>query len=644
MNDYLSYLILSIAGRLIRILPLCFSLFLGRMIGGLVYYFDLRHKLLVYANIKTALGNKISPGQVSAIARKFYENFGQNLIEFFRLPLMNKEYFDKYIEIEGRNHITGAFKRGKGVILVSVHAGNWELSNLVCANLGIPFSLFVRNQRFERVNKLLNSYRRQKGFKLIQRQNQLRGLIQVLKDNQAVGMTVDQGGKYGELVDFCGKSASMSTGAVKIALKYDLTILPAFYTRVHGPRQKVIFQAPFELKKTGDKNDDIKENLQRLVAIFEKLILSYPQEYLWSYKIWKYYRQKEVLILSDGKAGHLRQAQAAAGIVRDYFAEKGINTRIEILNVEFKDRFFKAVFAFSGCLSGKYRCQGCLWCLKKSLRQNTYKSLISVKPDVVVSCGSSLSAVNSIISRENLAKSIVLMRPSILSTRKFDLVIMPKHDSPPKRKNVVVTSGALNLVEDKYLEKQTQLLLDTCDLGLRTYGCYIGLLVGGDTKEFHLQPDVLSGVIAQVKCSCEKFNAGVLVTTSRRTSGRIEGLLKEEFKDYPRCEFMVIANEKNLPFAIGGILGLSQIVIVSPESISMVSEAAASKKYVVVFNADGLGRKHRRFLKNFAENKYIYLIEPEELGQTIRHIWLDKPNVNSPEDNFLVKQAIRKIL
>ncbi len=479
------------------------------------------------------------------------------------------------------------------------------------------------------------------------------------KIGTAVGMMVDQGGKSGELVNFCGKSASMSTGAVKIALKYDLTILPAFYTRVHGPRQKVLFQAPFELKKTGDEKADIKENLQRLIFLFEKLILSYPQEYFWLYKIWKYSRQKEVLILSDGKTGHLRQAQAAAGIIRDYFAEKGINTNIGILDVEFKDRFFKTILAFGGCLSGKYRCQGCLWCLKKSLSPDTYKSLASVKPDVVISCGSSLSAVNSIISRENLAKSIVLMRPPILSIRKFDLVIMPKHDSPPERKNVVVTSGALNLINDEYLKIQTKLLLNTYDLSRNSgiplnftsragrpaaYDSYIGLLVGGDTKEFHLQPDILSGVIAQLKCSCEKFNAGVLVTTSRRTSGRIEDLLKNEFKDYPRCGFMVIANENNPSFATGGILGLSQIVIVSPESISMVSEAAASKKYVVVFNADGLGRKHKRFLKNFAENKYIYLIEPEELGQTIRHIWLSKPKVYSPEDNSLVKQAIRKVL
>lgn len=658
-RDYLSYIILSIAGRLIQVLPLHFSLFLGRAIARLVYYFDLKHKSLVYSNIKTALGHKVSPAEVFVITKKFYKNLGQNLIEVFRIPLVNKEYFDKYIKIEGREYVDEAFKNGKGVILVGVHAGNWELSNLVCANLGLPFSLFVRNQRFEWINKLLNSYRRQKGFKLIQKQNQIRGMIHVLKDNQAVGMMVDQGGRYGELVDFCGKSASMSTGAVKTALKYGLTILPAFYTRVNGPYQRVLFQPPFELKETGDKNADIKENLQRLISLFEKLILKYPQEYLWLYKIWKYSSQKEVLILSDRKTGHLRQAEAAAGIIRDCLGEKGMTVNIEVLNVEFKNRFFRTVLTLGSCLSGKHSCQGCLWCLKKFLKQDIYKSLSRIKPDVIISCGSSLSAVNLIISTENLAKSIVLMRPSLLSTKRFDLVIMPRHDNPPKGKNIVATSGALNLIDDGYLKKQTQLLLDTYALSrnsgiplnftsragqLTAYDAYIGLLVGGDTRNFHLQIDVLSRAIAQVKCFCEEFNAGVLVTTSRRTSGVIESLLKKEFRDYPRCKILVIANEKNLPSAIGGILGLSQIMIISSESISMISEAAASKKYVVVFNAEGLGKKHKRFLKDFAENKYIYLIEPKELGQTIRHIWFNRPKVHSPEDSFLVKQAIRKIL
>ncbi len=173
----------------------------------------------------------------------------------------------------------------------------------------------------------------------------------------------------------------------------------------------------------------------------------------------------------------------------------------------------------------------------------------------------------------------------------------------------------------------------------------IGLLIGGDTKDFHLDKDTVSEVIKQIKSASEKLEADILVTTSRRTSREVEVKLKEELKDYPRCKLLIIANEKNIPEAVGGILGLSQIVISSSESISMISEAVNSRKYVLVFKSAGLNSRHRRFLDHFAKNKYIYLVEgPHDLSAKIEDIWLNRPAIHSLSDNLLISEAIKKIL
>ena len=640
MLDYLSCIIFRVFGPLVRALPLPVSLFLGKGIGGCLYYFDFKHRAIAYANIKKALGDKLSPAEISAINKKFYQNFGQNLIEVFLIPIVKKKYFNKYITVEGKAHTTEAFRQGKGVILVAMHAGNWELSNIVCANLGFLFSLFVREQKFARLNKLLNSLRQSQGYKIIQRKNQVRGIVEALKKNEAVGMTVDQGGKSGELVKFFGKDASMATGAVKLALKYGAVILPAYYTRINGPYQKVIIGEPFNI----NKNAGVKENLQELVFVFEKLILKYPYEYYWPYKIWKYTKEKNVLILSDGKAGHLRQSQAAANIVTSVFSEKDIKTNVDLLNVEFKNKLSRRLLTLSSCLSGKYNCQGCLWCLKKFLEKDNYKSLVSIKPDIVISCGWGLAAVNYIISRDNLAKSIVLMRPSILNTKKFDLIIMPRHDRPPKRKNILITEGALNLIDDNYLQEEADEMKKLIAYSLQPTAFYIGLLIGGDAKKFHLSPDVIHEVARQLKTACEKNNTGILATTSRRTPLNIENSLKEEFKNYPYCESLIIANEENPSFAVGGILGLSRIIVISPESISMISEAVNSKKYVIVFAVRGLDKKHLRFLKYFAQKKYIYLVKPSELAETIEDIKMNNPAINTLKDKYLISEAIKEIV
>lgn len=642
--DYLSCALFRLFGPLIRALPVGLGLLLGKGLGGLLYYFDVKHKSIAYSNIKTAFGAKLSPCETSNLTKEFYRTFGQNLIEIFLIPLLDKEYINKYISFDGLEHITEGFKKCKGIILLGVHEGSWELSSIICANLGFPFNLFIRGQRLPRLNRLLNSYRSHKGCKMIQRQNQLRQLIQVLKDNEAVGMNVDQGGKNGVLVKFFGKDASMAMGAIRTALKYDTALIPAFYIRLNGPYLKIIIEPAFKIKKTGNLDNDVRSNLQEIVHIFEKYILKYPKEYLWSYKIWKYSCQRNILILSDGKTGHLRQAEALAKMFDNCLKDNGISSNIDTVEVDFKNKFSRYALVLSNCLAGKYRCQGCLWCLRTFLKKENYKRLISIKPDIVISCGSALSPINYVLSRENLARSVVIMRPSILSTDRFDLVIMPRHDRPPRRKNVVVTEGALNLIDEQYLKEESEKLMPGIKDKNRALSFCIGLLIGGDTKDFFLGKDTMSEVITEIKSACERLDADILVTTSRRTSGEIENLVKDELKDYSRCKLLVVANEKNIPEAMGGILALSQIIVTSPESISMISEAVNSRRYVVVFEAEGLDRKHQRFLDSLAKNNYLYLTKADELSNTIEEILKNKPPVYGLKDNLLVRKALEKIL
>ncbi|MFA4853931.1 MAG: ELM1/GtrOC1 family putative glycosyltransferase [Candidatus Omnitrophota bacterium] len=627
--DYLSCILFKAAGFFTYFMPLNLSLFIGRRLGDLIYLFDVRHRAIASANIRKAVSDKLDCGSGARITRKAYQAFGQNLIEISFIPRINKQYLEKYIHIENRDYIDAAFKRGKGVIFLAAHEGNWELSNIICANLGFPFVFFVRDQGFPRLNALLNSYRLTQGAKLIHKQAGVRQLIEALKENQAIGMTVDQGGRTGELVKFFGKEASMSTGAVKLALKYDCSIIPTFYTRTKGPYTKVILDQVYTVTKSGDAQKDLRENLQRLTGIYEKYIRLYPHEYLWTYKIWKYGKERELLILSDGKTGHLRQSESAAKLIIQQLSLRGIKTNLSIQEVRSRE--------------GR-------------------QGLMKFKPDIIISAGSSISVLNYRLARQSQAKSIVLMRPANLSLNKFDLAIIPEHDYPEGRglasdsqshwpkgrglasKNVVVVEGALNLIDADYLKEKSGRLKQSGFIKGNLSSLCIGVLIGGSSKDFSISRRMISGVIGQIKKSAEELNADILISTSRRTPLEVEQVIKNEFGGYGRCKLMVIANQNNHPDVVGGILGYSSIIISSPESISMVSEAVSAGKYVVVFKADGLSRKHRRFLKNYQDKGYIYLEEAEGLADRIKEIWKNRPEVHVPEDNLKVAEALSKIL
>jgi len=656
--DYLSCILFRVVSFFTYFLPLNFSLFLGRRLGDLIYLFDRRHRAIAYANIKKTVADKSDCRSSAKITRKAYQAFGQNLIEISFIPRINKKYLQKYIHIENKDYIQQAFNRGKGVIFLIVHEGNWELSNIICANLGFSFVLFVRDQGFPRLNKLLNAYRLKQGAKIIHKQTGLKELIEVLKDNQSIGMTVDQGGKNGQIVEFFDKQASMSVGAVKLALKYDCSIIPVFYTRIRGPYVKAILDSVFKVTRSDNPENDLVDNLQRLINIYENYIRQYPHEYLWTYKIWKYGKEKEILILSDGKTGHLRQSQGAAKLINQQLAIRGIKTRISQQEVKFKSGIFKLLFGWAVIFNGEFQCQGCLRCLRFALTKESQQSIMSFKPDIIISAGSSISAVNYLLAKENQAKSVLLMHPANLSLNKFDLAIIPEHDwpqghglasasqshQPQGYKNVVVTSGALNLIDQEYLNqksdslKKSGLLKDSL-----THPC-IGVLIGGNSKKFIISPQIIIELSKEIKNAAEKINADILITTSRRTPSEVEDTLRKEFSNYARCKLLVIANENSHPDVLGGILGLSDLIIISPESISMVSEAVTAEKYVVVFIVKGLSKKHQRFLKNYQEKGYIYLNQIKDLSDSINKIWLNKPQVNSPQDNLKIIEALNKIL
>src|SRR3989338_6634671 len=96
LTDYLSCILFKALGALIRKTPKRLGLFLGSILGDILYCFDLRHRAIAYANIKLALGKGLSPFRISNLTREFYRNFAQSLFEIFYIPLVDKEYFLKY--------------------------------------------------------------------------------------------------------------------------------------------------------------------------------------------------------------------------------------------------------------------------------------------------------------------------------------------------------------------------------------------------------------------------------------------------------------------------------------------------------------------------------------------------------------------
>ena len=177
-----------------------------------------------------------------------------------------------------------------------------------------------------------------------------------------------------------------------------------------------------------------------------------------------------------------------------------------------------------------------------------------------------------------------------------------------------------------------------------------GLLIGGDAKGMYVGEDQVRLILRQIKEAQKAIDADLLVTSSRRTPAFIDQLLVRQLRKDPRCPLLVLPNREDVPEAIGGILALCDLLIVSGDSISMVSEAASSGKKTIVFFPKTqevllhAGNKHWKFINKLNDQGYVLASQAKDVGRSIFDIVKQKINTRPLDDNKTILKAVRKII
>jgi len=641
-------------GAWVRCLPLNIALMVGKGIGILTYYVDGKHMAQAYANLRMAFAATKSPDEIKKITKDLFRNYGQNFVELLRMPLMNTARFEELVTIEGKENIAQSLEGGKGVILLAMHFGSWEMASLATGFLGHPYKMFVNPQsKHSRLDDLLNSYRSCGGAVILSNGMGTRDFVRSLKNNEMIGMVVDQGGREGVLVPFLGRQASMSVGAIRMGVKMGVPLCFSVIVREGGGRHRMIIHPPLELEKSGDQDKDMVTNLNKVVGLMKEYIDQYPAEYMWFYKIWKYAKEVNIGIVSDGKIGHLRQSQTVAKMMKKALDERGVVANAQTAEVQYKSEFGRKIVSLSSLFYHPLIFQGRLGFLKRYLTEQSFAEVSALRADYFISCGSSTAAINFFLARDYNAKSIVLLKPGLLSFHKFDLSILPQHDAAQVKgssANTVITHAAPNLITPEYLKTQTELLLNRFS-HLKTHcRMKIGLFIGGDAKKIYLSEKQIKILIQQMEEVARELKANILVTTSRRTPARVERFLHKRLKKNPVCPLLILANQENVPEAVGGLLGLSDIVVTSGDSISMVSEAASSGKSTVVFHPETRAKvlkgvnKHKDFVEKLNEQGFVRSVDVKNVGQAIYDLVRNKAYTRSLDDNKIIFEAVKKVV
>ncbi len=168
----------------------------------------------------------------------------------------------------------------------------------------------------------------------------------------------------------------------------------------------------------------------------------------------------------------------------------------------------------------------------------------------------------------------------------FDLLAIPKHDRLTGD-NVIETSGALHRVTPERIRAEAEKFRGMLAHLPRPL---IAVLIGGSNRQYRMTEAVTRRLAINLRSLCADHGAGLAVTASRRTGAENERHLRAALDDAP-CWFWDGGGDN--PYF--GLLGLADAIVVTADSVSMVSEACATGKPVHVIELDGGSAKFARF-------------------------------------------------
>jgi KDO2-lipid IV(A) lauroyltransferase len=242
-----------------------------------------RLRRVAMQNLAMAMPDR-TPDEHARIVDGVFRSIARTLVTFSRFPRITKDNVHDWIRYEGYEHFEQSLKQGRGVLFATAHLGNWELSAFAHALMSAPMHVVVRPLDNPRIDALVESRRAASGNHLIGKKDFARSILQALKNNEAVGILVDQnaGLDDGVFVDFFGVPACASVGFAKFAAHSGAAVIPGFALWSEKERKYILkFYAPLQV--TGDAALDT----QVLHAHLESVIREHPDQWLWLHRRWK---------------------------------------------------------------------------------------------------------------------------------------------------------------------------------------------------------------------------------------------------------------------------------------------------------------------------------------------------------------------
>ena len=312
-----------------------------------------------------------------------------------------------------------------------------------------------------------------------------------------------------------------------------------------------------------------------------------------------------VWVLHDGKAGMASQSLGLAEATGFPFVEKTLTVRVPWAYLP--PRLWLAPLRAAGEAGGPLRPP---W------------------PDLVIACGRNTAMPALAIRRASGGRTVAAqIQDPRVGRGEFDLMLVPEHDRL-RGANIIVTKGALHRVTEAKLAAERRRFPALAALPRPV----LGVLIGGSNRAYRLTLSRLGEIADAIAGWARESGGSVVLTPSRRTGEAGVALLRRRLAGVPASIWDMTGDNPYYAY-----LALADALLVTADSVSMVSEAAATGKPVHIVELPGgdakFGRFHqamreagitRRFAGRIESWSYPPLDDTARAGAALRALVIDR--------------------
>lgn len=288
------YWLTRTAQRLAGGMPRPLRWWLGEIVAQAIYWLWAEKRRATQLNMSIVLGLPRDHPQVRRTARLSWRNYGHYIGDLFDLPNHPVSFYLDDLDdqtpgdLGALDTVDAERARGRGVLIVSGHYGNWDVAGMLLASRR-PIYALAEMFKDPRMNDLLQSQRRAMGLIITPADGEgLRVLLKALRAGEVAASPVDRPMPPGEgvAVTFFGRTAYVPRALGAMAAKLGVVLIPGFvWYRADGGLAARIFP-PMPLDRAADSETETRRATQAMFDGLEAIVRQDPTQWFMFRPMW----------------------------------------------------------------------------------------------------------------------------------------------------------------------------------------------------------------------------------------------------------------------------------------------------------------------------------------------------------------------